>query len=113
MYSEHQPAINCSWNTLTKGRATVTQFFRLFVTDVLIDRTADDPPLDSKPCGRGQCAITIRNAEAGAAFIPPTSNVGFRVILRALILGISDSRTSWLNTYRLDSSGIRNVRMLR
>jgi len=113
VYSEHQRAINCGWDTLIKGRATVTQFFRLSVTDLLANRTADYPPLETAPCGPSECAITIRNAEAGAVPIPPSNTMGFRVILRALILGIQDGRTSWINTYRLDASGIRNVRKVR
>jgi hypothetical protein len=84
------------------------------MTDLATNQMADDLPSDSTaPCSPRQCAVTIRNAEADAVPIPPATKVGFRVILRALILGIEDARTSWVNTYRLDGSGIRDVRRLR
>jgi len=106
LHSEHQPSVNCSWDTLTKGRATVTQFFRLLVQE-------REQWGEAAPCQPDQCKIEIRNAREGAAPVPPATAVGFRVVTRALIVGVSDYRMRWLNTYHLDNSGIRNVRRVR
>lgn len=108
--SEHQPAVNCSWDTLIKAKATITQFYRLEVTDLLGNGSAPEPVLDTDPCGKGQCVVEIRNAGSDAQPVPPATRVGFRVVVRALIIGIHDWRTSWINTYRLTGNGMRGVR---
>ena len=113
--SEHQPAVNCSWETLTKGHSSVTNFFRVLVQEDGLGRTAtaaDAAAAEAtKPCEHDQCAVEIRNAGAGATPVPPATEVGFRVVTRGLIIGLRDWRTGWLNTYHLDNSGIRGVRM--
>jgi hypothetical protein len=69
----------------------------------------DDAPHASRErqrCGAEQCAIHIANSAAAA-------DGRFRVILRALVVGLNDWRTGWVNGYHIPRSGMASYRRTR
>ena len=81
---------NCTFDGLQPGRATVTNFLRLKASD------APDPAADSaRLCGApGLCAVRVAN---GADAAEPDGR--YRVVVRALIVGLADWRTKWINAF--------------
>ena len=57
------------------------------------------------PCGE-QCAIHVANSADPA-------EGRFRVIVRALIFGLNDWRTAWVNGYHLPHTGLTSYRRTR
>jgi len=93
----------CTFDTLSNHSSlvTVVTYLNLDVSESSSSyaraehRAATDCPV-------GTCAIRVRNAAAG-------TDGRFRVVLRALIVGLNDWRTRWLRNGGLVRAGMGNV----
>lgn len=81
--SDRTDCINqTSHDTMTGSQASVTKFFRYFLTPTSTARRS--------PCGRSTCLVRLHSSD------DPNRN---RLILRSVIVGIDDWHTNWLNEY--------------
>ena len=85
-----------------RSRATVTNFVRFALREN--ESSVDAAQASERPsaCQPQQCSVLVSNSADAAAG-------RHRVIVRALILGLSDWRTRFLQTRTLDTSPLRGV----
>ena len=83
--SDRTDCLNNSYDTMTRSDASVTKFFRYFLTL--------RPHMRSSPCGPRNCLLRLHSAD------DPGRN---RLVLRSVIVGIDDWHTNWLNEYHQD-----------
>ena len=114
---------NCSFDGLQRaGSATVTAFVRMEA------READDAAgVSERLCGEpGRCVLRVTNSRADATDAARSdvtstkslisapapgqeSEPRHRVVVRALIIGLRDWRTKWVNEFMLQKAGLREV----
>ena len=114
---------NCSFDGLQRaGSATVTAFVRMEARE-----TDDAEGVSARLCGEpGRCVLRVANTRAGANEAAPSggtitngpnsapatsqeTQTRHRVVVRALIIGIKDWRTRWVNEFMLQKAGLREA----
>ena len=93
---------NCTFDALSRTiRATVIKYMRFTVQDRQQRKETGEDPTG---CAAEQCAVVVRNHGRAAGG-------RYRVMVRALILGIRDWRTRWINTYGTGAMHLQEMRL--